>query len=98
MVGCCVARLAAQVPGVEVTLVDVDPARRPVAAALGVGFATPDDAPGDRDLAVHTRATSAGLQRCLDLLAPEGTVLDLSWYGDRPTSPCTSAAASTPAG
>jgi hypothetical protein len=31
---------------------------------------------------VHTSATSAGLQRSLDLLAPEGTVIDLSWYGD----------------
>jgi hypothetical protein len=31
---------------------------------------------------VHTGATAAGLQRSLDLLAPEGTVLDLSWYGD----------------
>ena len=27
-------------------------------------------------------ATSDGLQRSLDLLAPEGTVVDLSWYGD----------------
>ena len=31
---------------------------------------------------VHASATSAGLQRSLDLLAPEGTVVDLSWYGD----------------
>jgi hypothetical protein len=31
---------------------------------------------------VHTSATSAGLQQSLDLLAPEGTVIDLSWYGD----------------
>jgi hypothetical protein len=31
---------------------------------------------------VHTSATAAGLQRSLDLLGPEGTVLDLSWYGD----------------
>jgi hypothetical protein len=31
---------------------------------------------------VHTSASSAGLQRSLDLLAPEGTVIDLSWYGD----------------
>ena len=31
---------------------------------------------------VHTSATSAGLQQSLDLLAPEGTVVDLSWYGD----------------
>ena len=31
---------------------------------------------------VHTSATSAGLQRSLELLAPEGTVIELSWYGD----------------
>ena len=31
---------------------------------------------------MHASATSAGLQRSLDLLAPEGTVIDLSWYGD----------------
>ena len=31
---------------------------------------------------MHTSATSAGLQLSLDLLAPEGTVIDLSWYGD----------------
>ena len=42
----------------------------------------PVDAAVGRDLVVHTSATSAGLQRSLDLLAPEGTVLDLSWYGD----------------
>jgi threonine dehydrogenase-like Zn-dependent dehydrogenase len=68
---------------VQVTLVDVDPGRAEVAAALGVDFALPDDAAGNRDLVVHTSATSAGLQRSLDLLAPEGTVIDLSWYGDK---------------
>ncbi len=35
-------------------------------------------------MVVHCSATSAGLQLSLDLLAPEGTVLDLSWYGDEP--------------
>ena len=82
MVGCCVARLLARMPEVEVTLVDVDPSRAEVARALGVSFAAPEEAPGDRDAVVHTSATSAGLQLSLDLLAPEGTVLDLSWYGD----------------
>ena len=84
MVGCSVARLLARVPEVAVTLVDVDPGRAEVAAVLGAAFALPDDAPGDLDAVVHTSATSAGLQRSLDLLAPEGTVLDLSWYGDAP--------------
>jgi threonine dehydrogenase-like Zn-dependent dehydrogenase len=82
MVGCCVARLLARFPAVRVTLVDVDPERAGVAAALGVDFALPADAQDGCDLVVHTSATAAGLQRSLDLLAPEGTVLDLSWYGD----------------
>jgi threonine dehydrogenase-like Zn-dependent dehydrogenase len=82
MVGCCVARLLHRYPAVRVTLVDVDPGRAEVAAALGVDFALPDGAPGDLDLVVHTSATSAGLQRSLDLLGTEGTVVDLSWYGD----------------
>jgi threonine dehydrogenase-like Zn-dependent dehydrogenase len=67
----------------QVTLVDVDPGRAVVADALGVDFALPIDAPDGRDLVVHTSATSAGLQRSLELLAPEGSVIDLSWYGDR---------------
>src|SRR6476659_6462579 len=82
MVGCCVARLLARFPAVEVTVLDVDASRADVAAGLGARFARPEDAAGERDLVVHTSATSAGLQRSLDLLAPEGTVLDLSWYGD----------------
>ena len=82
MVGCCAARLLSRFPAVHVTLVDVDPGRAEVAAALGVEFALPAQAPGGRDLVVHASATSAGLQRSLDLLAPEGTVIDLSWYGD----------------
>src|SRR5690348_657633 len=70
MVGCCVARLLGGFPGVRVTLVDVDPARADAAAALDVEFALPAEAAGGRDLVVHTSATSAGLQRSLDLLAP----------------------------
>jgi NADPH:quinone reductase-like Zn-dependent oxidoreductase len=93
MVGCCVARLLVQVPGVEVTLVDVDPARAATASALGVAFARPDDlgrpgggpaGAGSHDAVVHTSATSAGLRLALELLAPDGEVLELSWYGDRP--------------
>lgn len=82
MVGLCVARLLVGIPGVEVTVVDVDPGRAEVAAAIGAGFALPADAPGGRDLVVHASASSEGLQLSLDLLAAEGIVLDLSWYGD----------------
>jgi threonine dehydrogenase-like Zn-dependent dehydrogenase len=83
MIGCSVAAVLAGLPGARVQLVDVDPARAAVAGALGVGFALPPDADGDCDLVVHASATEAGLARSLELLAPEGEVLELSWYGDR---------------
>jgi threonine dehydrogenase-like Zn-dependent dehydrogenase len=82
MVGCCVARLLSHFPAMQVELVDVEASRADVAAALGVDFALPADAADGRDLVIHASATSAGLQRSLDLLATEGTVIDLSWYGD----------------
>jgi threonine dehydrogenase-like Zn-dependent dehydrogenase len=86
MVGCSVAAIAATLPGVRVQLVDVDPARARTAAALGVSFAHPADAEGDCDVVIHASATSAGLTRSLELLAHEGTVVELSWYGDKQVS------------
>ncbi|WP_055495426.1 zinc-binding alcohol dehydrogenase [Streptomyces sp. TP-A0356] len=83
MVGCSVAALLARHPGVRVQLVDADPARAETARALGVDFAPPEDAARERDLVVHASATEQGLVRSLELLAPEGTVVELSWYGDR---------------
>ncbi|MET7488944.1 dehydrogenase [Streptomyces sp. NPDC005538] len=86
MVGCSVAVLLARFPGVRVQLVDADPERAKTAEALGVGFALPGDALGECDLVVHASATEQGLARALELLSAEGTVLELSWYGDRKVS------------
>jgi threonine dehydrogenase-like Zn-dependent dehydrogenase len=86
MVGCSVAGVLARFPGVRVQLVDADSARAAVAATLGVGFALPADAEGECDLVVHASATEDGLARSLELLAPEGTVVELSWYGNRRVS------------
>lgn len=83
MVGCSVAALLARFPGVRLQLVDADPRRAEVAEALGIGFATPEDALGECDLVVHASATEQGLNSSLELLRAEGTVLELSWYGDR---------------
>jgi NADPH:quinone reductase-like Zn-dependent oxidoreductase len=83
MVGCCVAALLARFPGTEVELIDIDTDRARTAKALGVPFATPAVARRGRDLVFHASASAAGLQLALDLLAPEGTVTELSWYGDR---------------
>ncbi|WP_433783435.1 zinc-dependent alcohol dehydrogenase [Actinomycetospora sp. CA-101289] len=83
MVGASVAGVLATFPGVRVELVDVDPARRAVADALGVGFATPDAAAGECDLVLHASASEAGLARSLELLGDEGEVVEMSWYGER---------------
>ena len=75
---------AGPVPRRARALVDVDPARAPVADSLGVEFALARRRRRAGATWSCTPARSpAGLQRSLDLLAPEGTVLELSWYGDR---------------
>lgn len=86
MVGCAVAAVLAGLPGARVQLVDTVPGRASTAAALGVGFAAPGQAAADCDIVVHASANEAGLARSLELLAPEGTVVELSWYGDRRVS------------
>lgn len=83
MVGCCAAALLARFPGVDVELVDIDTGRAAVARALNVPFATPATARQGRDLVLHASASAEGLRLALDLLAREGTVIELSWYGDR---------------
>lgn len=84
VVGCLTARLIGRIPGCTVTLVDTDPGREAVAAALGVGFAAPTAAPDDQDLVIHTSGNPAGLATALGLAGIEATVIEASWYGDTP--------------
>ena len=81
IVGLLIARLAARMPGTEVTLVDIVPERAALARALGARFAMPDEAPRDCDLVVHTSASPKGLATALALAGDEATIVELSWYG-----------------
>ena len=81
VLGLLVARLCAQIPGTDVTVVDTDAGRGAIAKAFGAAFATPDTAPDNCDLVVHTSASAAGLATALRLAGDEATVLELSWYG-----------------
>ncbi len=83
VVGALAAWLCARLPGAEVTLVDVNPARAALAVTLGCRFAAPDDCPGDRDLVIHASASGAGLATALAAAGLEATVVEASWYGDR---------------
>ncbi len=86
MVGCSVAKLLQGFPATRVQLIDVDPGKADIAKALGVDFSTPEEAKPDCDLVVHASASEQGLAKALELLAPEGEVVELSWYGDRRVS------------
>jgi threonine dehydrogenase-like Zn-dependent dehydrogenase len=81
VVGSLTAHLCARLPGTAVTLVDVDPARAELAAALGIGFALPDAAPHECDLVVHASGTAAGLATALGCAGDEATVVEMSWHG-----------------
>lgn len=86
VVGLLVAYLAARLPGSDVIVIDTNAARAPVAEAFGARFAHPDDGTGDRDVVFHASATSAGLATALSLAGFEATVVELSWYGEKPVS------------
>jgi hypothetical protein len=83
VVGALAAYLAARLPGAEVTLIDVQPARADLAQALGVGFATPDHAPQDCDVVIHASANPKGLAQALELAGQNATIVEASWYGTK---------------
>jgi NADPH:quinone reductase-like Zn-dependent oxidoreductase len=84
VVGALTAWLCARLPGAEVTLVDTNPGRAALAAALGCAFAPPEEAPTDCDLVIHSSASGDGLTTALAAAGLEATVVEASWYGDRP--------------
>jgi len=83
VVGALVGFLFARVPGAEVTLIDINPAREELARVLGLDFARPDNAPVDCKLVVHTSADPRGLATAINIADDEATILEMSWYGDR---------------
>lgn len=86
VVGLLAARLAAAIPGTEVTVADIDPGKAAIAAALGLEFRPPQELPGDADVAIHASASETGLACALAVVGLEGLVVEASWYGDRPVT------------
>jgi NADPH:quinone reductase-like Zn-dependent oxidoreductase len=84
LVGLLVAYLAAGLPGADVTVVDLDASRQPIAESFGARFATPADfgSPGDADVVFHASAAAAGLAVALGAAGLEARVVELSWYGE----------------
>ncbi|GGE37795.1 dehydrogenase [Agaricicola taiwanensis] len=85
LVGLLVAALAARLPGAEVTVVDVADRAR-AAHAMGAEFHWVNDAPDEADVVFHCSASEAGLCQAIDIAGTEGTIVEMSWYGDRQVS------------
>jgi threonine dehydrogenase-like Zn-dependent dehydrogenase len=92
IVGLLVAYLAARLPGADVTVVDVAPERCAIVEALGAKFATgaprgaePTSSLG-ADVVFHTSITAAGLATAIALAGFEATIVELSWYGEKPVA------------
>jgi threonine dehydrogenase-like Zn-dependent dehydrogenase len=81
VVGALVAFLAAECPGTEVEVIDVDPSKAKVVEALGASFKPPMAASVDRDVVIHASGAPEGLSTALRLAGYEATVVELSWFG-----------------
>lgn len=86
VVGLLTAHLASRIPGTSVTIIDTNSTRGAIAEAIGLGFAAPDQAPNDCDIVFHTSSSESGLQTAIACAGMEATIIEMSWYGDRPVS------------
>jgi len=68
-VGCLVAWLASRVAGCDVSLSDINPARRSIADRLGVRFREPSSAASDADLVFHASGAPGGLSSAMSAAA-----------------------------
>ncbi len=92
IVGLLIAYLAARMPGTDVTVIDLAEERRGVVESFGAAFCAAsvggqthgsDPLPNGADVVFHTSVTAAGLNTAIACAGMEGTIVEMSWYGDR---------------
>lgn len=86
VVGLLIAYVANRLSGCSVEIIDTDTGKAEAASALGIAFRSSVSAASERDVVFHVSATSAGLTSALQLCRFEGTVIEVSWFGDTPVS------------
>ena len=83
VVGLLVAWLFRHMAGIDLTVVDLNPARAEVADALGLSCVTEPPVDTDADLVVHASGPPEGLVTALSVAGVEATIVEASWYGTR---------------
>jgi hypothetical protein len=79
IVGSLVARLVSAIPGVELDVIERDPAKRDLASTLG--FTARETPRGEYDVAFGASGSAAEVQIAIDAVGNEGRVIELSWLG-----------------
>lgn len=82
VVGALVAWRIRQSTGATVQLIDRNPRRAELARLFDLDFSLPENAQGEQNLIVHASGSSEGLRKALSLAAPEGRIIEMSWFGD----------------
>lgn len=91
VVGLLIASLAARIPGVEVTIADINPRREAVARRLGASFHSPSEGgdgagDGDMDVVIDASASEAGLRYGISQAGLEARIVVASWLGTTETT------------
>lgn len=84
LLGCLIAAMLSKRADIAVHITDILAERSTPVADFNVTYLCATDLAGDYVQAFHCSASPGGLTTALEALAFEGTVWELSWYGDRP--------------
>ena len=82
ILGGLLAGLVSDIPGTEVSLVDISPDRAALAGHMNVSFCEPRDAPSDCDVVFHTSSSGSGAATALACGGLESRIVEVSWFGD----------------
>ena len=67
--------------GNHVELLDLNPERAEIAAALGLRLLHPEEASEQRHVIIHASGSEAGLRKALELATNDGRIIEMSWFG-----------------
>ena len=81
VLGLLIGALIAAMPGTAVTVTDLNPARASIAAALGIQYAAPGEAPDGQDVTINASASAGGLRLAMETAGHEARVVEVSWHG-----------------
>lgn len=86
VVGTLVSYLSSRIVGTQTVLVDRDAKRQALARELEVAFVAADDLDGEFDVLINATASAEALQNAIAHAGIEATIVEASWYGDRPVT------------